>query len=507
MRQAITKIMLIKWLLFAILFCVRPTLSGQEMLGLSQGNYSGVNTILSNPAMLTNTRDYFDINFVGLGYFLWNNSVYIPGNEYNIWKAIKQEPLPTYGEDNRNVLYRENQRDKSIINNLRVIGPSAMIQLGDHAIALSTGARVVVSGNGVPWEMPVLGIEGLDYGPLTNTNYNDYDADFTTAEWFETNLSYAYNVHKRMDNRITVGITLKKLWGIAGGYGVVNNVDYVVLNDSTINIKNLNGEVGFSVPVDYNSSDIPDDGPIVKGSGLGIDIGAVFIKQVYVGSKKLKRLCGQRYEDYIYRIGVSILDIGRIKYKHNAQLHSYDDVSVFWQNFDTMNYNSVNQSVMEISEVFYGDPTASYRGSEIKIGLPTAISVQGDYHFIKNYYLGAFWIHPIRINRHTMRRPAQLALIPRYESKFIDVSIPISLYEYRYPRIGLSARLYFLTIGTERLGTYLGLSDLDGIDFYFALKFNIGKGSCKKKIRDSACENAEFGYSDKEKAMFRKRKK
>ena len=496
-----------KWFLLSLLLCIQPSIIAQEMLGLSHGNYSGVNSILSNPAMLTNTRNYFDLNFIGMGFFARNNIVYIPGNDYNIWKAIRQEELPTYGDENRNMLYYENQRNKSTVTNLRVLGPSAMMQFGDHAIALSTTVRVYVSGNGIPWEMPILGIEGLDYEPLLNVNYDDYNTDFSTAQWFETGLSYAYNVHKRMDNKITVGITVKKLWGVSGAYSTVNNVNYIVLNDSTINIKNLDGEAGFSVPVDYDSSEIPDDGPTVKGSGLGIDIGAVFIKQKYVGTKKLKRLCGQRYEDYIYRVGISILDIGRLKYKHNAQKHSYDDVSVFWQNFDTINYNSVNQSVAELSEVFYGDPTASYRGDSFKIGLPTAISIQGDYHFKDNFYFGAFWIHPIRLNRRAMRRPAQLAFIPRYESKYIDVNIPISLYEYRYPRIGLSARFYFLTIGTERLGTWVGLADLNGLDFYFSLKFSIGKGSCKKKVGPSACENAEFGYSDKEKAMFRNSKK
>lgn len=495
-----------RWFLISLLMCIQAGMSAQEMLGISQGNYSGVNSIIANPAMLTNTRNYFDLNFFGMDFFARNNIVYIPGNDYNIWKAIRMDDPPTYWDDNNNVLYYKNQRNKSAITNLRILGPSAMIQLGDHAFAINTAARVFLSGNGIPWEMPILGIEGLNYEPLLNVNFSDNDVDFSTAEWFETGLSYAYNVHKHMDNKFTVGITVKKLWGISGGYGFANNVNYIILNDSTINIKNLDGEAGFSVPVDYNTSEIPDDGPIVKGSGLGIDIGAVFIRQRYVGSKKLKRLCGQRYEPYIYRVGISILDIGRLKYKHNAQRHSFDDVSVFWQNFDTINFNSINESVADLSEVFYGDPTASYRGDVIKIGLPTAISIQGDYHFKDDFYVGAFWIHPIRFNKHSMRRPAQLVLTPRYESRFIDVNLPISLYQYRYPRIGLSARLYFLTIGTERLGTWLGLADLNGLDIYFSLKFSLEKGRCRKKIGDGACANGEFGYSDKEKAMFRKHK-
>ncbi|MCF6169763.1 MAG: DUF5723 family protein [Bacteroidales bacterium] len=504
-KQAKANNKTLRGFLFICFALLQPWLSAQEMLGLSQGNYSGVNSILSNPAMLTNTRNYFDLNFFGLGFFARNNSVYIPASDYNIWKAIRQEDLPTYGEDNRSVLYYKNQRNKFSAVNLRLLGPSAMIQLGDHAFALSTAVRVIVSTNGIPWEMPVLGIEGLQYKPLQNTNFNDNNIDFSTAQWMEAGLSYAYNVHQRMDNRLTIGVTVKKLWGYSGAYQATKNVNYIVLNDSTINIKNLNGEVGFSVPVDYNTNDVPV-GPNFRGSGVGLDVGAVFIKQKYVGKQRLGRLCGQRFEEYIYRIGISVLDIGRLKFKDNAQLHSYDDVSVYWQNFDTTNFNSINRTVAELSELFYGDPTASYRGNVMKIGLPTAISIQGDYNIRKHVYLGAFWIQPIRFNLNTMRRPAQLAFIPRYESKYLEVNLPISLLEYRYPRVGLSARFYFLTVGTERLGTWLGLADLNGLDFYFALKFSIGKGSCKQK-KEGACYNSEFGYSDKEKAMFRKRKR
>jgi hypothetical protein len=139
--------------------------------------------------------------------------------------------------------------------------------------------------------------------------------------------------------------------------------------------------------------------------------------------------------------------------------------------------------------------------------MPMAVSLQFDYHFKKhkNLYIGAIWVQPVRFNMHTMRRPAQIAVIPRYETKNIEVSVPISLYEYRYPRIGLAARFSVLTIGTEKLGTYLGLGDLNGLDIYASIKINIGKGSCKKN-EPIECLNYEFGYSDKEKNKFRKRK-
>jgi len=104
-----------------------------------------------------------------------------------------------------------------------------------------------------------------------------------------------------------------------------------------------------------------------------------------------------------------------------------------------------------------------------------------------------------------LRRPAQISLVPRYETKYLEFSLPIQLYEYRYPRIGFAARFAFLTIGTERIGTYLGLADLNGLDIYFSIKLNIAKGSCRKVI-PVKCLNYEYGYSDKDKKMFKKKR-
>ena len=160
-----------------------------------------------------------------------------------------------------------------------------------------------------------------------------------------------------------------------------------------------------------------------------------------------------------------------------------------------------------LSEVFYGDPASSLKASSFSVGLPTALSVQMDFHTAKNLYIGGFWIHPLKITGNTMRRAGQIAVVPRYETRYFEVNIPVSIYDYKYPRIGLSARLWFFTIGTERLGTWLGLADLNGLDIYASVKINLGeKGVCRSR-RNSACQNGEYGYSAKQRRIFRKHRR
>ncbi len=486
---------------FVVIILILLVQSGrsQEMLGVTLGNYSGIAGTLVNPAVMTNNKVYLDINLISADIFVRNNFAYIPKEDFVIWDVFKPGyEYPTYGDDDRNVTYYKNTRLKHATMSTKVLGPSAMLQVGDHAFGITTGVRYFMSGNRIPWDIAELSYHGLDYTPLHNIEFDDYNTDMNASAWMEVGLSYAYNVYKSYDSHITAGISIKKLWGYGGANIDVNNVNYVVVDDSTINIKNMNGEAGFSLPVDYDNNDFIGGVTSFSGSGIGLDIGAVFVKkkEVDVNQWKGGKLCSQKYREYIYRVGVSILDIGRLKYSTNAQLHSFDDVSQYWASIDTLEFDNLNTFMGQISNTFYGDPEASLKANSIKVGLPTALSVQADVNMAKNIYFGGFWIHPVRINTRSMRRPAQLAFVPRYESKYFELNVPVSLYEYIYPRIGISARFYFLTIGTERLGTYLGMADMNGLDIYFSIKLGINKGSCKNKF-GGACSNVNFGNNKK----------
>jgi len=280
-----------------------------------------------------------------------------------------------------------------------------------------------------------------------------------------------------------------------------NNVDYIVLNDSILNINNLNASTGFALPIDYSNSDQFVNDPLFKGRGFGVDLGVVYVKKKRVDKVRWNKLCGQNFDDYIFRVGVSVLDMGNMTYKHNAQLHRYENDTAYGLNYKELNFTNVNQTVHELDSIFGGVP--SLDGNKIKIGLPTAVSIQADYNIYKNFYASGFWIHPLRFNSHTLRRPAQVAIVPRYESKYFEVNLPISVYEYRYPRVGLSARFWFFTIGTERLGTWLGLANLDGLDIYASIKLGFGKGDCRTRFKN-ACGNNNYKKTKKGRSKINK---
>jgi len=212
--------------------------------------------------------------------------------------------------------------------------------------------------------------------------------------------------------------------GIAGAYFDGRDVDYIVLNDSTINFRNMDATLGYALPIDYVTNDVLTT-PLFKGWGVSMDLGFTYTRtKLGHQNRKYDDLCEQSYPDYLYKIGVSIIDLGNLFFGRNAQKHNFENVSAFWEEIDTLNFANLDQIARMVSERFYGDPDASLVSNRISILTPAAISAQFDYQVIPNWYVNTVVILPITLGPNNIQRPSQIAVVPRYESRLIDVNIP-----------------------------------------------------------------------------------
>jgi hypothetical protein len=435
-----------------------------------------------------------DINIGTLDAFFENNYAFIHKQDYSLFKILQGGDFPKYGPDEMPFDHYTGKNDKYVYASELLKGPSFMLAVGKHAFALHSGARVLSSSYAIPYDIANFGYYGLDYKEQHNVFYQNKNFGSAEIVMGEIGLTYAYAFRKIGMEEWSAGITVKRQWSAGGGYLQARDAQYVVLNDSSINIVNIDAEVGFSLPLDYDNNDFPDDGPLIKGGGFGVDIGLTFSnKELSYQKKRISKLCRQRYIDYYYRVGISLLDLGYVNFKTNAQVHSYDNVSKYWINIDTLNYYNINLLTQTLSDVFYGDPDSSLRGNTVKVFLPSAISLQGDYKISKRWYAGAVFIHPLRLGKAFIRRPAQIVLVPRYEKADFEFSVPLSLYDYKYPRIGASLRYHFLTVGTDDLLGLAGMVNFTGLDFYISIKINFSKGNCGRYNRNVPCENEEYG--------------
>lgn len=485
-------------------------LSAQEMLGIVNSSRSGISGSMINPAVPVTSPFYIDINLFSVDVFAENNYIYMAEEEYRFKRFLMKDPqFPTHGEDDNLIVYDYyNSKDKKAYGNVRLLGPSFSVTYGKHSFGLITGARAVMSAKNIPYDIAKFGFEQLEYPPQYDINYVDnrniYNAEMA---WAEFGFNYSYVVKQQGLDYWAAGATIKLLRGYAGGYFTSENIDYVLLDRDTLIVYNINAEAGYSLPIDYETNELSNS-PLFRGKGIGLDLGVIYEKKKsYARTDRVDKLCAQVYIPYKYKVGISLLDIGRIKFKENAERLVFSDASTYWPGVNSVEFNNVNDFTNIINNQFYGDSAQLVQGNEVKIALPTAISIQADYNYKGNWFVNGTLVYPLQFSKSGIIRPVLFGLTPRYETSLFEVSLPITLYDWTKPRIGLSARFMGFFVGTEKLSGFFHFTDFTGLDFYAGLKLSFNKGNCRRNTPSDNCGIEEYKKYTKSKTEKKPRNK
>ncbi len=335
-------------------------------------------------------------------------------------------------------LFYQTDLVKNGYGNFRLNGPSFMINNGSHSFAFVNAARTDIS---------------FKKTSSSNGIYNEFNV--AGIAWGEVGISYAY-IFKRVEKSVwSAGATIKFLFGAGGAYYASSSAGNSFNNSAIDNIQN-SGLIG--------------GGGMGFGKGLGFDVGLTYQKKINKESlKPFTRLCQQKYYDYKYKIGISIIDIGALRFSKsvsstnfNANLTGHDTTNT---NLDST-YNSKNSSLNQ---------------KKFSVALPTAICVQVDYHLQKHWYFNGLFVQSLQLANYYVRRPTMFSFAPRYEKKLYEISLPVSVSDFKYYRVGLAFRFWKITIGSDNLFGSLGVGVNKGFDFYLAIKINFLKGKCRER--------------------------
>lgn len=477
-----------------ILLLISVATNAQERVGMVISNYGGINSARLNPSLLVNNKLFYDVNLFSADIFLQNNFIFIHRADFHLGKMLSRNPVfPTNEVKGEGVDYNSSVDFIDVFEQTDIMGPSFSIVLGDHAFGFFTRAVTMTQVNRFPGYLGTLIFEGFDDTTLWGIPQHDKEYDFATMAWGEIGLSYAKTFYKFRYNQWSVGGNLRRLAGYSGAHLKNYDDDYTVINRDHLDIRNLDARIGYSLPLDYNTNDFPGPGKLFKGRGVAMDLGVTFRRNRELpDTRKAESYCAEEFEDYVYKIGVSLLDLGAITFKENAAEQYFNNVAADWDQLDTLQFSNINQLSHQLSEVFYGDSMASYAGSRVKIGMPAALSLQADYHYFPNWYLSTVVVVPIKTSAYQLRRPGQAIVNLRYETQRFEMSLPVSLYDFKKLHVGLSARFYMFTIGTDNLGSFLGVGDFYGMDLYFGIKLNVAKGWCGRYKSHSDCRYLGF---------------
>lgn len=468
-----------KFITTLVLIVCFGSLRAQDMLGTWGSNYAGVSSTFQNPAFIANSKLYADINLIGVNFSYYHNDSYLEDIDAYVYEMLHK--TIGFPKQLAKTNYYRNHRPE-LVNayiSARELGPAFMLNNGRNAFAVSFSTREFVSLKHVPDVVAKLTKYGSADASIIQHGGYDLNQPIRGAglAWGEIDFTYARVMKSDDQDVITLGATLKYLVGIGGGFGSVDKINFSMQGPNAIVINNSDAKGGFSMPYDYTKSQdqLSANRSYKFGKGFGTDLGfSVQHNSRMHNIQRFSRYCEQEFEQYDYRFAVSLLDLGYIKFKDNA-------LSGTLKNNLPINYNLNNfvftstQAAIDTVNNLYNKSTPSITSNQFSILLPSAISFQYDKRITDNIYVTAGGVIGIPLGKNALQRPSQLAIIPRYESDIFEVSIPLSLYDMAKPRLGLSTRIFFLTLGTDRLISLNGVHDYYGYDFYASIRLNFMK--------------------------------
>lgn len=426
--------------LFIIVFSFPSFLAAQESIGLLSDNYLPVNQRKLNPSFMVDQKPWLSVNVVALHGYLRNNFAYLEDSRLNLFK------------DEPTVIFQTPSKFGKAFVTGELMGPSATLVIKHQAFGFHTAVRSYANMNRIPSVLGEIiadeGVENVEDGLYSITN-----GRLKTMSWFETGLSYGRNIYRRNDVMIDGGISLKRLIGI--------HQASLTIRDGNAEV--LNGEATFrNLDAKYSYSD-PSFG---AGAGWGITIGGTYKKMNdYTDSYTPHSPSGGcNWLGYKYKISASLIDLGYIRFKEQARTANLPDTA----NIDAL--EDIDEEVLGIEE------------DQFTAALPTALSIQLDYHIHENFYVNTFAVQRVSLqNSFGVERSNLLTVNPRYESSWLTVSLPLSLANYTTPQLGLYFRFGPLAIGTDHLSPFIIKHDVKAGSIYASISLSLKAPACRNE--------------------------
>jgi outer membrane protein OmpA-like peptidoglycan-associated protein len=466
-----------KSLLFLIILIAATKTNAQTYMGYFPDNYAGVQGVLFNPASIVDSRFKTDINLFSTSSSL-NNDFYglslfeLAKSSYDIERDGVRTPSTTNG----GIIYSD------------VLGPSFMFNIAPkHAIAFYTRARAIINANDVNGELLNQLKGGLD--DASDFNLNVGSPNVVGHSWGEVGASYAAVLWQSKQHFLKGGFTAKYLIGGVNSYVKGDNLTskFDQRNDATLSTLTTTGTLTIGSSPDFITGD--DDYQFNPDSkGYGADIGFTYEWRPDYESYDLSKAkaVDNNFRDlnkYKLRFGLSITDIGSIKYKNLREDVYNINGTVTQEDIDNID------ELGDFLEDNYGTPITKFVSK--KSNLPTVLHLDADWNMYKKFYLNLNGNLSL-IEKSALGKTSSantFLLTPRYETKWFTFSLPINYMEYSGMQVGTGLRFGPLFVGSSSLITNLLSKESKAADVYFGFKIPVYQHKFKDTDEDGILDN------------------
>lgn len=476
----------------ALILGLAQAAKAQHLPGVAMGNYAGTNALYHNPAFVADSRYSFYVNVVGTQFYTANNHVRYEApysflnlvtntvsDEYRNERGVLQFPRSYLGEKlNGNQKYLNAGGDARL--------PSVMFNLfkGKIGVGISTRVRYMLNTSGVTEPLARLISKTTQLEELQGPFFDNQAGRLHLNGIGEVAFTLGGTVYDNETDFLKVGFTVKRLIGLYNAHAIIDNSSYDIQPDETwenkrqfIRVEEIN--MRYGITRDEGFQNIKPSpawliGGAPPGSGWGFDLGAVYEYRPDINkfsyTEKGERKRDASKNKYLYRVAVSLTDIGRVHFKNPAY--------VLQQEIHTTNkelrYDSFQK--LEGSEGIFNAINSSLDGGaplapNFKSVLPTAFQASVDYHVQPRVYVSGLWVQNlIPQSAFGMKAESAISVTPRYEHKWYEISVPLTLMNrYRSPAIGLAGRIGPLWLGTDHLTGLLNIGNPKSFNLYFGI--------------------------------------
>lgn len=465
----------------------------QNFLGVSSGNYSGTMALPLNPANAVDTRSFVFVNVAGIGFDFQNN--------YSRWKApfsfvrfITQTVDDKYKNASKDkILWRQeylsSSKNKSYLKshiNGEGRGPAINIDFKKISLGIAAGVRYryLTSITQASDNIGRAIVEGTKSANLNGNKYTDNQFYINTGFYNEFFGTIAKVIIEDDDRMIKIGITGKYYISDMFANISAQSFDFNIVTDPNnnrkqiINLPNSQGSTSLA-SINNGSSASAFLSQMTKISGIGKGFGgdAGIIYEHRPDMRKYSRNNnGNRFVDptinkYDYKIGFSLVDIGYIKFADNNSVSSSEINStnnrILPGDFNKL--TGVEQLIESVNNIY--TLSANNIGREFLIYMPASSIFTFDYKIKESIFINLIWRQSfLKQARRGVIGYSGISIIPRYETKNIEFSTPISLDNgYQNLNIGLSARLGWFYIGSDNITGWLNTFNPRGLSLYTGL--------------------------------------
>ncbi|MFN5183037.1 MAG: DUF5723 family protein [Bacteroidota bacterium] len=501
------------YFVFFILFFIQFISIAQDFLGYSASEYAGVTAIDIQPANLADNRFRFDMTLGAVSIKAYNN--YLGINRFglkNTNTSLKNyNPLmgsSDYDEDQIKANFIETDdgpRNKSVYFSNRIVLPSFLLEINHkNSIAMTWDVRTFVNADNITPQLAKLIYSDFSEAGLIGKSLSVQNLSFQYMSWAEYGLTYARVLKEDNEHAFKVAGRAKIMQGLASAYVFAKNFQYNYPSDTTMNILNTEVEYGHSSNL-YGNNELKYKW--VSNPGFGMDLGFVYewrpeyqkYKYDLDGEKNLWRRDKSKYK---FKAGVSLLDVGWIKFTKGQYSHNFKaDISMmaFRDKFNlndpglivngdtsTFNFTSFDDSLISMGSITPGSRT--YR-----MNLPTAFSVQADYRIWKDFDVNfvGYFAFQFKKDPHKVHDFTSFSITPCWDHKWFGLFVPLQyhmLYGWAY---GTCVRLGPIIVGTDNMGAFLGNKSFRGADIYFMLKVPVPFAAPKDRDKDGVSDKKD----------------